>query len=46
VILISGRLDTNTRERAADLGITRAIEKPFAANHLIDLIRNALLERD
>jgi two-component system response regulator FixJ len=45
-ILISGRLDTNTRQRAANLGIAGVIEKPFAANHLIDLIRTALLEHD
>src|SRR6516165_4239066 len=44
-ILISGRLDTSTRERAATLGITRVIEKPFAADHLMELIRTALLER-
>ena len=30
-ILISGRLDTNTKERAANLGVTSVIEKPFAA---------------
>ena len=45
-ILISGRLDTSTRERAAILGIKGVIEKPFAADHLIDLIRTALLERN
>jgi FixJ family two-component response regulator len=45
-ILISARLDTNTRARAANLGIAGVIEKPFAANHLIDLIRAALLEHD
>jgi two-component system response regulator FixJ len=45
-ILISGRLDTSTRERAAILGIKSVIEKPFAADHLIDLIRTALLERN
>jgi len=44
VILISGRLDANTRQRAANLGIAGVVEKPFAANHLIDLIRTALLE--
>lgn len=45
-ILISGRLDTSTRERAAILGIKSVIAKPFAADHLIDLIRTALLERN
>src|ERR1700730_493066 len=33
-ILISGRLDANTKERAASLGITSVLEKPFAADPL------------
>jgi FixJ family two-component response regulator len=45
-ILISGRLDTNTRQRAANLGIASVIEKPFAADHLVELIRTVLLERN
>lgn len=45
-ILISGRLDTNIRERAASLGVTSVIEKPFAARRLVNLIRTALLERN
>ncbi len=45
-ILISGRLDTKTKERAASLGITSVLEKPFAADHLVDLIRTALWERN
>jgi len=45
-ILISGRLDTNTKERAASLGITSVRDKPFAADRLVDLIRTVLLERD
>ena len=45
-ILISGRLDTNTKERAARLGITSVLDKPFAADRLVDLIRTVLLERD
>ena len=45
-ILISGRLDTSTRKRAASLGVTGVIEKPFAADRLVDLIRTALLKRD
>jgi two-component system, LuxR family, response regulator FixJ len=44
-ILISGRLDTNTKERAASLGVTSVLEKPFAADDLVDLIRAALWER-
>jgi two-component system, LuxR family, response regulator FixJ len=43
-ILISGQVDTNTRARAADLGITSVIEKPFAADCLVALIRSALPE--
>jgi two-component system, LuxR family, response regulator FixJ len=45
-ILISGRLDTNTKERAASLGITSVLEKPFAADCLVDLVRMALSERN
>jgi FixJ family two-component response regulator len=45
-ILVSGRLDTKTRERAAGLGVTSVLEKPFAADHLVGLIRTALLERN
>jgi len=45
-ILISGRLDTNTRQRAANLGIASVIEKPFTADHLVELIRTVLLERN
>jgi DNA-binding response OmpR family regulator len=45
-ILVSGRLDTKTRERAASLGVTSVLEKPFAAEHLLDLIRTALWERN
>ena len=45
-ILISGRLDTNTKERAARLGITSVLEKPFAADRLVDLVRTALSERN
>jgi FixJ family two-component response regulator len=45
-ILISGRLDTSTKERAASLGVTTVLEKPFAGNHLVDLIRMALWERN
>jgi FixJ family two-component response regulator len=45
-ILISGRLDTRTRDRAAGLGVTRVIEKPFEPDRLVDSIRTALLERN
>jgi FixJ family two-component response regulator len=43
-ILISGRLDTSARERAASLGVTKVIEKPFAARRMVDLIRASLSE--
>jgi FixJ family two-component response regulator len=45
-ILISGRLDTNIRERAARLGVTKIIEKPFAASRLVELIQMTLSERN
>jgi FixJ family two-component response regulator len=45
-ILISGRLDTKTKERAASLGVTSVLEKPFVGNYLVDLIRTALWERN
>jgi two-component system, LuxR family, response regulator FixJ len=43
-ILISGRLDSRLAQRAAGLGVTRVIEKPFEADRLVDLIRTALSE--
>ena len=46
MILISGRLDANTKERAARLGITSVLEKPFAADRLVDLIRTVMSERN
>ena len=46
IILISGRLDGNTKHRAASLGVTTVLEKPFVAAHLVKLIRTALMERD
>jgi two-component system, LuxR family, response regulator FixJ len=45
-ILISGRLDAKTRERAASLGVASVIEKPLAAGRLLDLIQTVLLERN
>jgi two-component system, LuxR family, response regulator FixJ len=44
-ILVSGRLDANTKERAAHLGVTNIIEKPFVARRLVDLIRVTMLGR-
>jgi FixJ family two-component response regulator len=45
-ILISGRLDANTKERAANLGVTKIIDKPFAARLLVELIRVTMLGRN
>jgi two-component system response regulator FixJ len=45
-ILISGRLDDKTRDRAATLGVTDVVDKPFPASQLIELIRMSLLEAD
>jgi two-component system, LuxR family, response regulator FixJ len=44
-ILVSGRLDTNTKERATHLGVTNIIDKPFVARRLVDLIRVTMLGR-
>jgi two-component system, LuxR family, response regulator FixJ len=44
-ILISGRLDTKIKDRAASLGVTKILEKPFVAGRLIDLIQATLSER-
>lgn len=44
-ILISGRVDTNIKQRAASMGAA-VLEKPFAADDLVDLIRTALWERN
>lgn len=46
MILLTGQLDKNTRQRAANLGIASVVEKPFAADRLLELIRRALLERN
>ena len=45
-VLISGRLDTSAIERAARLGVANVLEKPFAADRLIEIIRTALLGRN
>ena len=45
-VLISGRLDANTRERAARMGVGGIIEKPFAPGRLIELIQATLPEAD
>jgi DNA-binding NtrC family response regulator len=43
-ILVSGLLHTNTKKRAVRLGVAGVLEKTFAADHLIGLIRKVLLE--
>ena len=40
-ILITGRLDAEIARRAAALGVTATLEKPFPAAQLLDLIRRA-----
>lgn len=45
-ILISGRLDDNTRDRATRMSVSGIIEKPFAVGRLIELIRTALPDPD
>jgi two-component system response regulator FixJ len=40
IILVSGHLDAKARQRAANLRVTKIIEKPFAARRLVDLIRS------
>jgi two-component system response regulator FixJ len=45
-ILISGHLDATTRERATRLGVRGLLDKPFAADRLIELVRTALAEAD
>ena len=41
-ILISGRLDASTRQRATRLGIRELLDKPVAADRLIQAIRKTL----
>ena len=45
MILISGRLDSSVKERATRLGITSVLEKPFASDRLVDLIRTVMSVR-
>jgi two-component system, LuxR family, response regulator FixJ len=45
-ILISARLDAQTTQRAAGLGVTGVVEKPFEADRLVHLIRTAISEPD
>ena len=43
-ILISGRLDPSTRERATRLGVRELLDKPVAVSRLIQAIRTMLAE--
>ena len=43
-ILISGRLDDATRQRATRLGVRELLDKPVAAGRLIQAIRTMLAE--
>ena len=43
-ILISGRLDASTRERATRLGVRELLDKPVSAGRLIQAIRTMLAE--
>ena len=43
-ILISGRLDHSTRERATRLGVRELFDKPVAVSRLIQAIRTMLAE--
>jgi len=45
VILISGRLDPAIRQRAAGLGVTKILDKPFSVGRITGLIHSALAER-
>ena len=41
-LLITGRLETGVRDRAAELGVMSVVEKPFAVAQLVKLIRRSL----
>jgi two-component system, LuxR family, response regulator FixJ len=43
-ILISGRLDARTKQRATLLGVRELLDKPVAAGRLIQLLRTTLAE--
>ena len=43
-ILISGRLDDVTRERATRLGVRELLDKPVAVDRLIQAIRTMLAD--
>ena len=43
-ILISGRVEAKTRDRAASLGVATVIEKPFVPGRLVDLIRATMID--
>jgi two-component system response regulator FixJ len=41
-IVITGRLDANLAARAATLGVTEILEKPFSAGRVVELVRAGL----
>ena len=43
-ILISGRLDASTKQRATRLGVRGLLDKPVAAGRLIQLLRTTLAD--
>jgi len=45
VILITGRLDPKTRERARAAGALAAVEKPYKAAEILNLVRRASGQR-
>jgi two-component system response regulator FixJ len=42
VIVISGRIDTTTRNRARAAGTIAVVEKPYQAEEVLDLVRLAV----
>jgi two-component system, LuxR family, response regulator FixJ len=45
VIVLSGRIDTTTRNRACAAGALAVVEKPYQAEEVLDLVRLAMDQR-
>ena len=45
VIVISGRIDTTTRNRARAAGALAVVEKPYQVEEVLDLVRLAMDQR-
>jgi FixJ family two-component response regulator len=45
VILITGRLDATTRERARAAGALAVVEKPYKASEILSFLREASGQR-